>query len=65
VKGIGKITAEELVRHQPYLSLEDLALRVNHRKVTGAKQLVMGTDADDCGGAIGALAEYGSLSGLS
>jgi DNA polymerase-3 subunit alpha len=64
VKGVGKISAEELVANQPYRDLRDLGERVTPRKVSGAKGLALGKDPDECGGVISHLAESGALHGL-
>lgn len=64
VNGIGVSTAEELVKHQPFTSLSDLALKVIPRKVSGSKKLALGTPVGECGGAISALHESGALEGL-
>lgn len=37
IDGVGAVSAMELEEHAPYKSLEDLASRVNPRKVSGAK----------------------------
>lgn len=62
IKGIGKVAAEELVRHQPYTTIQDLCERVDHRKVTGTKgYLQMGVIE---GGNLAILHEAGALNGL-
>jgi DNA polymerase-3 subunit alpha len=64
VPGIGVETSKELAKHQPYESLNDLAMKVIPRKVTGSRNLALGLAPADCSGAIAALAEYGALNGL-
>lgn len=64
IKDIGPSTATELVKHQPYTSLEDLGMRVTPVKVGGAKHLVLGKTPIEAGGKIAVLYEYGALDGL-
>lgn len=64
IKGIGVQAAEELAAHAPYTSLADLAARVNHRKITGAKSLAAGHTPQACGGVISTLHNAGALADL-
>ena len=64
IHGVGKVAAAELALHAPYTSLQDLGERVTPRKVGGAKGLALKKPPAECGGVIGALAEYGALDGL-
>ena len=65
VKGVGIKVAEELVSHAPYESLEDLAKRVNARRVTGAANLRKGHSPDACGGIIAALSAAGAFKDIN
>jgi DNA polymerase-3 subunit alpha len=65
IKSIGVVTASELVRHQPYESLSDLAMKVIPQKVTGTLNLGLGKKPKDCGGAIAVLDDVGALEGLT
>jgi len=64
IKGLGDKAADEIVRHAPYTSLDDLARRVSKQRVTGAKDLGKGHHPESCGGIIAALYEAGALKGL-
>jgi DNA polymerase-3 subunit alpha len=64
IKGLGDKAADEIVRHAPYASLDDLARRVSKQRVTGAKDLGKGHLPEACGGIIAALHEAGALKGL-
>jgi DNA polymerase-3 subunit alpha len=61
IKGVGHGAAEELVKHAPFTSLDDLATKVNARKVTGTKALLEGHSPAACGGIIAALEAGGAL----
>jgi DNA polymerase-3 subunit alpha len=63
VHKVGDAVANEIVLHQPYTSLDDLAMRVS-TAVSGAKSLGMGHSPAACGGAIAALDSAGALAGL-
>ena len=65
VKGVGIKAAEELVLHAPYESLDDLAKRVNARRVTGAANLRKGHSPDACGGIIASLNAAGAFKDLN
>lgn len=65
IEGVGEKTAVELVTKAPYTSLEDMAKRVDARKVTGAKGLRQGHSIEACGGVVKQLAEFGALEGLT
>jgi DNA polymerase-3 subunit alpha len=65
IKGVGNVAAQELVTHQPYQSLDDLARRVSPRRVTGAKDLGKGHTPDACPGTVKALYEATALYGLT
>ena len=64
IKGLGDKAADEIVRHAPYTSLDDLARRVSKQRVTGAKDLGKGHSPESCGGIISALYQAGALDGL-
>ncbi|CAB4194587.1 PHP domain containing protein [uncultured Caudovirales phage] len=64
IHGVGSKAAEELVRHAPYASLDDLARKVSARRVSGAKALGMGHSPESCGGIIAALNTANALFGL-
>lgn len=64
IKGLGDKAADEIVRHAPYSSLDDLARKVSKQRVTGAKDLGKGHTPDSCGGIISALYEAKALDGL-
>ena len=64
VKGVGEKAAAELVDHQPYNSLTELAEKVSARAVSGAKGLRSGHTPAACGGVIAALGEAGALEGV-
>lgn len=64
VKGVGVVSARELIEHQPYTSLVDLGARVNAKRVSGAKALRSGHSPESCGGVIAALAEADALNSL-
>jgi DNA polymerase-3 subunit alpha len=64
IKGCGRVSAQELVRHAPYASLQDLGERVTARKVGGAKGLALKKAPAECGGVVAALHDYGALDGL-
>jgi DNA polymerase III alpha subunit len=64
IKGVGHGAAEEIVRHAPFISLHDLATKVNPRKVTGAKALLEGHSPAACGGVIAALNTGGALTDI-
>ena len=61
---VADTAAAELVAHQPYANLDDLALRVSGKRVTGAKDLGQGHSPKSCGGVIAALDAANALSGL-
>jgi DNA polymerase-3 subunit alpha len=63
VDRIGGAVANEIVLHQPYTSLDDLAMRVSSA-VSGAKSLGIGHSPAACGGVIAQLDKVGALSGL-
>lgn len=65
IKGVGPRAAAELVLHQPYTSLDDLARRVSTRLVSGSKDLGKGHSPSACAGVIGALHEAGALRTLT
>jgi DNA polymerase III subunit alpha len=65
IDGIGIKTAEEIVRNQPYTSLDDLATRVSNRLVSGSKNLALGVHPADCTGAVALLHNAGALKGLA
>jgi DNA polymerase-3 subunit alpha len=65
IKGIGVSTAEEIARCQPYTSIEDLVTRVEHRKVTGTKDVRLGKKKlEESIGSLKALYEAGALNSL-
>ena len=64
IKGVGPVVAQELVKHQPYSSVMDLAMKVNPSVVTGAKGYVLGKTPEEAGGIIKALYEAELLHGL-
>jgi len=64
INGIGVKTAEEIVRNQPYTSLDDFATRVSNRLVTGSKNLGLGVHPAECTGAVALLHTAGALKGL-
>lgn len=64
IKGVGAKAAAELTAKAPYTSLQDLASRVDHQKVSGAKSLIEGHSPASCGGVIAALHEANALAGL-
>ena len=65
IKGVGNVCANELVRHAPFESLEDLGTRVAPRRVTGSKYLAAGHHPLACGGNVAALEQAGALRGLT
>jgi DNA polymerase III alpha subunit len=64
VPGVGKVTATELARHQPYASLVDLCERVDHTKVTGVKTYRETRDLTELNGALEKLHSSGVLDSL-
>jgi DNA polymerase III alpha subunit len=64
IKGVGHGAAEEIIKHAPFISLHDLAVKVNPRKVTGAKALLEGHTPAACGGVISALNTGGALTDI-
>lgn len=65
IDGIGKVTAKELVQHQPYQSVSDLLSKINHRVVTGAKNMIeKNVPIQETNGAMKALYDAGALDSL-
>lgn len=64
IKGVGPVAATELVANAPYSSLNDLAARVNTRKVSGTRNLLIGKPPGLCTGVIAALWEADALTDL-
>lgn len=64
VKGIGPTAAAELEAKAPFTSLKDLGERVVPRKVSGARNLVLGMNPAESGGQIAALYDADALDGL-
>lgn len=65
IKGIGLSAAEELVRCQPYTDFQDFLDRIDHRKVTGVKDVRLGKKTvDQAAGSLKALYESGALNSL-
>ena len=58
IDGVGQVSAEELAEHAPYSSIENLASRVNPRKVSGAKGFL------DTGNLTGVLAKLDAAGAL-
>lgn len=64
ISKLGPAACAEIEAHQPFSSLDDLAIRVAAKRVTGARSLGEGHSPAACGGAIAALAEANALFGL-
>lgn len=65
IKGVGRSATGEITRHQPFKDIDDFLTRVDHRKVTGVKDVRLGkTQIKDCIGALKALMEAGALNSL-
>jgi DNA polymerase-3 subunit alpha len=65
IKGVGVSTGVEVARCQPYKDLNDLLERVDHRKVTGVKDVRLGKKKlDEATGALKALYQAGALNSL-
>lgn len=65
IKGIGGTTGVEIVRCQPFTDFQDFLDRVDHRKVTGVKDVRLGKKpVDQAIGALKALYEIGALNSL-
>lgn len=60
---VGVGCALELIAKRPFTSLVDIGQKVNG-KVSGAKGLLLGTDPEECGGAIAELYAAKALHGL-
>jgi len=65
IKGVGGTTGVEIVRCQPFTDFQDFLDRVDHRKVTGVKDVRLGKKSvDQATGALKALYEIGALNSL-
>lgn len=65
IKGIGVSAGEEIARHQPFTNFQDFLDRIDHRKVTGVKDVRLGkTTVDQSRGSLKALYEAGALNSL-
>lgn len=65
IKGCGPKASAELAAKAPFASLDDLALRVNNRIVTGSKALGAGHTPAACGGIVTILDAMGALKDLT
>jgi DNA polymerase-3 subunit alpha len=65
IKGVGASTAVEIANCQPFANFQDFLDRVDHRKVTGVKDVRLGKKpVDQAIGALKALYEIGALNSL-
>jgi DNA polymerase III subunit alpha len=64
VRGIGVVAAAELEAKQPFTSLMDMGERLLPRRVTGARNIVLGMSPAESGGMIAALWDSDALEGL-
>lgn len=64
VAKLGPLGCAELETHQPFTDLDDLAMRVSARRISGARMLGEGHSPAACSGAIASLYEAGALDGL-
>lgn len=64
IDGIGPVAAKELVDKAPFTSLDDMAMRLNTKKVSGVKDLAKGAEPISCPGTIHALYVAGALDDL-
>ena len=64
IDGIGEKAAEELVTHQPYDSISDIAERCG-RAVTGRKSWLSTKDIKRLDGTLAALHDAGALEGIN